>query len=81
MAAGECSNPPLPNRPGQCRRKSNHPSAEVDGKYRNGKVDVRSILDLDVSGLLRYEYDLVKAGDMMMDVIYKTVNGLLAPLK
>ena len=34
-------------------------------------------MDLDVSGLLRYEYDLTKAGDMMMDVIYKTVNGRL----
>ncbi|CAB5006240.1 MAG: D-galactarate dehydratase [Actinobacteria bacterium] len=34
-------------------------------------------VDLDVSGLLRYEYDLTKAGDMMMDVIYKTVNGRL----
>ena len=34
-------------------------------------------IDLDVSGLLRYEYDLVKAGDMMMDVINKTVNGRL----
>ena len=31
----------------------------------------------DVSGLLRYEYDLKKAGDMMMDVIYDTVNGRL----
>jgi (2R)-sulfolactate sulfo-lyase subunit beta len=27
--------------------------------------------------LLRYEYDLKKAGDMMMDVIYDTVNGRL----
>ena len=34
-------------------------------------------IDLDVSGLLRYEYDLVRAGDMMMDVINKTVNGRL----
>jgi (2R)-sulfolactate sulfo-lyase subunit beta len=34
-------------------------------------------IDLDVSGLLRYEYDLKKAGDMMMDVIYDTVNGRL----
>jgi (2R)-sulfolactate sulfo-lyase subunit beta len=31
-------------------------------------------IDLDVSGLLRYEYDLTKAGDMMMDVIYDTVS-------
>jgi (2R)-sulfolactate sulfo-lyase subunit beta len=34
-------------------------------------------MDLDVSGLLRYEYDLTKAGDMMMDVIERTVNGRL----
>ena len=34
-------------------------------------------IDLDVSGLLRYEYDLTKAGDMMMDVINQTVNGRL----
>ncbi len=34
-------------------------------------------IDLDVSGLLRYEYDLVRAGDMMMDVINKTINGRL----
>jgi len=34
-------------------------------------------IDLDVSGLLRYEYDLEKAGDMMMDVIERTVNGRL----
>ena len=32
-------------------------------------------IDLDVSGLLRYEYDLTKAGDYMMDVIERTVNG------
>jgi (2R)-sulfolactate sulfo-lyase subunit beta len=34
-------------------------------------------IDLDVSGLLRQEYDLVKAGDMMMEVIERTVNGRL----
>ena len=40
-------------------------------------ASMREHIDLDVSGLLRYEYDLKKAGDMMMDVIYKTVNGRL----
>ena len=40
-------------------------------------ASMREHIDLDVSGLLRYEYDLTKAGDMMMDVIYKTVNGRL----
>lgn len=34
-------------------------------------------MDLDVSGLLRFEYDLKHAGDMLMDVIYRTVNGRL----
>jgi len=34
-------------------------------------------IDLDVSGLLRQEYNLTKAGDMMMDVIERTVNGRL----
>ena len=40
-------------------------------------ASMKEHIDLDVSGLLRYEYDLTKAGDMMMDVIYKTVNGRL----
>jgi (2R)-sulfolactate sulfo-lyase subunit beta len=34
-------------------------------------------IDLDVAGLLRQEYDLTKAGDMMMEVIERTVNGRL----
>jgi len=34
-------------------------------------------IDLDVSGLLRQEYNLTKAGDMMMEVIERTVNGRL----
>jgi len=40
-------------------------------------ASMKEHIDLDVSGLLRYEYDLTKAGDMMMEVIYKTVNGRL----
>ena len=40
-------------------------------------ASMKEHIDLDVSGLLRYEYDLTKAGDMMMDIIYKTVNGRL----
>ncbi|MFZ9720538.1 MAG: UxaA family hydrolase [Candidatus Nanopelagicaceae bacterium] len=38
---------------------------------------MREHIDLDVSGLLRQEYDLTKAGDMMMEVIERTVNGRL----
>ncbi len=34
-------------------------------------------MDLDVSGLLRYEYDLTSAGDKMMSVVERTVNGRL----
>ncbi|MCX6430997.1 MAG: UxaA family hydrolase [Actinobacteria bacterium] len=41
-------------------------------------ASMREHVDLDVSGLLRYEYNLEKAGDMMMDVIYRCVNGRLA---
>jgi len=40
-------------------------------------ASMREHIDLDVSGLLRQEYDLVKAGDMMMEVIERTVNGRL----
>lgn len=35
-------------------------------------------VDLDCSGLLRREYDLTAAGDKLMDVIDKTINGRLA---
>jgi len=38
---------------------------------------MREHIDLDVSGLLRQEYNLTKAGDMMMEVIERTVNGRL----
>ena len=41
-------------------------------------ASMREHVDLDVSGLLRYEYNLEKAGDMMMDVIYRCANGRLA---
>ncbi|WP_298331840.1 UxaA family hydrolase [Haloactinopolyspora sp.] len=34
-------------------------------------------IDLDVSGLLRREYDLTSAGDQLMTVIDRTVNGRL----
>lgn len=34
-------------------------------------------IDLDVSGLLRREYDLTSAGDQLMEVIDRTVNGRL----
>ena len=34
-------------------------------------------MDLDVSGLLRFEYSLKEAGDRMMEVINRTVNGRL----
>ncbi len=34
-------------------------------------------IDLDVSGLLRREYDLTSAGDHLMEVIDRTVNGRL----
>jgi (2R)-sulfolactate sulfo-lyase subunit beta len=40
-------------------------------------ASMREHIDLDVSGLLRQEYDLTKAGDMMMEVIERTVNGRL----
>lgn len=35
-------------------------------------------MDLDCSGLLRREYDLSVAGDQLMDVIDRTINGRLA---
>ncbi|KRE81447.1 UxaA family hydrolase [Arthrobacter sp. Soil764] len=35
-------------------------------------------VDLDCSGLLRRDYDLATAGDKLMDVIDKTINGRLA---
>lgn len=34
-------------------------------------------IDLDCSGLLRREYDLTSAGDQLMTVIDRTVNGRL----
>jgi (2R)-sulfolactate sulfo-lyase subunit beta len=34
-------------------------------------------IDLDVSGLLRFEYSLTEAGDRLMEVIDRTVNGRL----
>jgi (2R)-sulfolactate sulfo-lyase subunit beta len=34
-------------------------------------------MDLDCSGLLRREYTLAAAGDQLMDVIDRTVNGRL----
>ncbi|WP_028921582.1 UxaA family hydrolase [Pseudonocardia acaciae] len=34
-------------------------------------------MDLDCSGLLRRDYDLTAAGDLLMDVIDRTVNGRL----
>ena len=34
-------------------------------------------VDLDVSGLLTQEYDLVEAGDRLMEVIDRTINGRL----
>jgi len=40
-------------------------------------ASMREHIDLDVSGLLRQEYNLTKAGDMMMEVIERTVNGRL----
>lgn len=35
-------------------------------------------MDLDCSGLLRRDYDLTSAGDNLMDVIDRTINGRLA---
>lgn len=35
-------------------------------------------VDLDCSGLLRRDYDLTAAGDKLMDVIDRTINGRLA---
>ena len=35
-------------------------------------------VDLDCSGLLRREYDLTTAGDKLMEVIDRTINGRLA---
>ena len=40
-------------------------------------ASMKEHIDLDVSGLLRQEYNLTKAGDMMMEVIERTVNGRL----
>ncbi|MPY78242.1 MAG: D-galactarate dehydratase [Actinophytocola sp.] len=34
-------------------------------------------IDLDCSGLLRRDYDLTQAGDLLMDVVDRTVNGRL----
>jgi (2R)-sulfolactate sulfo-lyase subunit beta len=34
-------------------------------------------VDLDVSGLLRQEYSLVEAGDRLMEVVDRTINGRL----
>jgi (2R)-sulfolactate sulfo-lyase subunit beta len=35
-------------------------------------------IDLDVSGLLRLEYDLVEAGNRLMEMVDRTVNGRLS---
>ena len=40
-------------------------------------ASMKEHIDLDVSGLLRQEYNLTNAGDMMMEVIERTVNGRL----
>jgi len=40
-------------------------------------ASMKEHIDLDVSGLLRQEYNLTKGGDMMMEVIERTVNGRL----
>jgi (2R)-sulfolactate sulfo-lyase subunit beta len=32
-------------------------------------------IDVDVQGLLTFQYDLTTAGDMLMDNIYRTING------
>ena len=34
-------------------------------------------IDVDVSGLLQLDYDLVAAGDRLEDVIDRTINGRL----
>jgi (2R)-sulfolactate sulfo-lyase subunit beta len=34
-------------------------------------------IDLDCSGLLRREYDLTSAGDLLMEVVDRTINGRL----
>lgn len=34
-------------------------------------------IDLDVSGLIRQEYDLTEAGDRLMDIVDRTINGRL----
>ena len=39
---------------------------------------MREHIDLDVSGLLRFEYSLKEAGDKMMSVIERCVNGRLS---
>ncbi len=36
-------------------------------------------IDLDVSGLLSLEYGLKEAGDMLMEILDRTVNGRLRP--
>ena len=34
-------------------------------------------IDLDCSGLLRREYTLTESGDMLLDVVERTINGRL----
>ncbi|MBI3428801.1 MAG: UxaA family hydrolase [Actinobacteria bacterium] len=41
-------------------------------------ASMREHVDLDVSGLLRFEYSLKEAGDQMMDVITRCINGRLS---
>ena len=41
-------------------------------------ASMKEHIDLDVSGLLRFEYSLKEAGDRMMDVIARCVNGRLS---
>jgi (2R)-sulfolactate sulfo-lyase subunit beta len=40
-------------------------------------ADMSEHIDLDVSGLLHLEYGLEEAGDMLMDLVDRTVNGRL----
>jgi (2R)-sulfolactate sulfo-lyase subunit beta len=41
-------------------------------------ANMKEHIDLDVSGLLSFEYSLKEAGDRMMEVIYRCVNGRLS---
>lgn len=57
-----------------------HPIEPVLKLTANPKTaaSMKEHVDLDVSGILRLEYSLEEAGDKLMEVIYRCVNGRLS---